>query len=62
MERLLLLKLLCDTIIIVFGVIAICDIIYRLKQQSTSKKCKTYHVENKEVHANFINVEDLSKD
>ena len=61
MEKLLLVKLLCDTIIIVFGVIAICDIIYRLKQ-SKSKEYKMYQVENKEVHANFINVEDLSKD
>lgn len=60
MENLLLIKLLCDTIIIVFGVIAICDIIYhRLKQQSTSKKCKTYHMDTKEVRAHFINVEDL---
>ena len=59
MERLLLVKLLCDTIIIVFGVIAICDIIYRLKQQSMSKKCKTYHVDAKEVRAHFINIEDL---
>lgn len=60
MERLLLLKLFCDTVIIVFGVIAICDIIYRLKQQSMSKKFKTYRVDNKEeVHAHFINVEDL---
>lgn len=59
MERLLLIKLLCDSIIIVFGVIAICDIIYRLKQQSTSKKFKTYHVDTKEVHANFIDIGDL---
>lgn len=58
MERLLLIKLLCDTIIIVFGVIAICDIIYRLNQNA-SKKCKTYHVDTKEVRAHFINVEDL---
>ena len=59
MERLLLIKLLCDTIIIVFGIIAICDIIYRLKQQMP-KKCKTYHVDTKEeVHANFIDIGDL---
>lgn len=58
MERLLLIKLLCDTIIIVFGVIAIFDIIYRLKQNA-SKKSKTYHVDTKEVRAHFINVEDL---
>ena len=60
MENLLLVKLFCDTIIILFGVIAICDIIYRLKQQSTSKKWKTYHVDTKEeVHANFIDIGDL---
>lgn len=59
MEKLLLLKLFCDSVIILFGVIAICDILYRLKQQSTSKKCKTYHVDTKEVRAHFINVEDL---
>ena len=59
MERLLLLKLFCDTVIIVFGVIAICDIIYRLKQNA-SKKFKTYRVDNKEeVHANFIDIGDL---
>lgn len=59
MEKLLLLKLFCDSVIILFGVIAICDILYRLKQQSTSKKCKTYHVDTKEVHANFIDIGDL---
>ena len=58
MERLLLLKLFCDTIIILFGIVAIFDILYRLKQ-SKSKEYKMYQVENKEVHANFINVEDL---
>lgn len=58
MENLLLIKLFCDTIIIVFGIIAICDIIYRLKQNA-SKKCKMYHVDTKEVRAHFINVEDL---
>lgn len=58
MERLLLIKLLCDTIIIVFGVIAVCDIIYRLKQNA-SKKYKKYHVDTKEVHANFIDIGDL---
>ena len=56
MENLLLVKLFCDSIIILFGVIAICDIIYRLKQ-NTSKKM--YHTDNKEVRAHFINVEDL---
>ena len=61
MERLLLVKLLCDIVIILFGIVAICDIIYRLKQ-SKANEYKTYQVENKEVHANFINVEDLSKD
>ena len=59
MEKLLLLKLFCDSVIILFGVIAICDILYRLKQQSTSKKCKAYHVDTKEVHANFIDIGDL---
>ena len=61
MENLLLIKLFCDVVIILFGIVAICDIIYRLKQ-SKSKEYKMYQVENKEVHANFINVEDLSKD
>ena len=58
MERLLLLKLFCDTVIIVFGVIAICDIIYRLKQNA-SNKYKTCNADTKEVRAHFINVEDL---
>ena len=58
MEKLLLLKLFCDSVIILFGVIAICDILYRLKQ-NVSNKYKTCNADTKEVHAHFINVEDL---
>lgn len=59
MERLLLLKLFCDTVIILFGIVAISDILYRLKQNA-SKKYKTCNADNKEeVRAHFINVEDL---
>ena len=61
MENLLLIKLFCDVVIILFGIVAICDIIYRLKQIK-SNEYKTYQVENKEVHAHFINVEDLQQD
>lgn len=58
MENLLLIKLFCDSVIILFGVIAICDILYRLKKNA-SKKYKTCNADTKEVHANFIDIGDL---